>query len=77
MDEGWAANLPMGFMEKYYPEHRYFERFVERFEGTNGKETEMRLMDLSYGLTSYDAYRVHAYVRAGIGLSLPSGCPWG
>lgn len=63
MDEGWAAFLPIGFMDKYYPERRYFERFVERFEGVNGKEIEMRLMDLSYALGSYEGYRIHAYVR--------------
>ena len=63
MDEGWAANLPIGFMDKYFPDHRYLERTVERFEGVNGMESEMRLMDLSYGLTGWDAYRIHAYVR--------------
>jgi hypothetical protein len=63
MDEGWAANLPIGYMNANFPEHNYFERFVASFEQINGKEREMALMTLSYGLGSYDAYRSHAYVR--------------
>jgi hypothetical protein len=63
MDEGWAAGLPIGFMDKLFPEQKYLERFVSRFEGINGKEREMTLMTLSYSLGSYDGYRVHAYVR--------------
>jgi aminopeptidase N len=63
MDEGWAANLPIGFMNEYFPERNYLERFVGSFENINGKEREMTLMTLSNAIGSYDAYRVHAYVR--------------
>ncbi len=63
MDEGWAANLPIGFMDEYFPDRNYLERFVGSFEHMNGKEREMTLMVLSNGLGSYDGYRIHAYVR--------------
>ena len=63
MDEGWAANLPIGFMDEFYPESNYLQRFITRFEGFNGKEREMTLMTLSNAIGSWDAYRVHAYVR--------------
>ena len=66
MDEGWAAFLPMGFGEKYFPEYPYRKRFVERFEGTNGTEREATLITLSYNLGDYDSYRVHAYVRSAL-----------
>lgn len=63
MDEGWAANLPIGYLNEYFPERKYMERFVSGFEGINGKEREMSLMTLSNAVGSYDAYRTHAYVR--------------
>ena len=63
MDEGWAANLPIGFMDELFPERNYLERFVGGFEKINGKEREMTLMTMSYSLGSYDAYRSHAYVK--------------
>jgi len=63
MDEGWAANLPIEYMNANFSERNYLERFVTGFEQINGKEREMTAMTLSYGLGSYDAYRSHAYVR--------------
>jgi aminopeptidase N len=63
MDEGWAANLPIGFMNEYFPDRKYQQRFVDGFENINGKEREMTLMTLSNAIGSYDAYRSHAYVR--------------
>jgi len=63
MDEGWAAYLPSGFMEKYYPGWNYEARRVDAFEGFNGKERESNLMTLSYLLEAYDTYRNHAYNR--------------
>jgi hypothetical protein len=63
MDEGWAANLPIGFINEYFPDRKYLQRFVDGFENINGKEREMTLMTLSNAIGSYDAYRSHAYVR--------------
>ena len=64
MDEGWAAYLPSGFMEKYYPEWNYFERRVKTFEDFNGKEQETSLMVLSYLIAGYQSYRHHAYNKS-------------
>lgn len=64
MDEGWAVFLPIGFMEKYYPEHYYFKRVMHRFEGMSGSEKEVTLMTLSYQIGDYNSYRVHAYNRS-------------
>jgi hypothetical protein len=63
MDEGWAAFLPIGFMQKYYPEYYYFKRVMNRFEGMSGSEKEVTLMTLSYQIGDYNSYRVHAYNR--------------
>jgi hypothetical protein len=64
MDEGWAAFLPCGFMQKYYPDWNYDLRRVISFENFNGKERESNLMTLSYLLSAYDTYRNHAYNRS-------------
>ena len=64
MDEGWAAFLPIGFTEKYYPEYYYFKRVMNRFEGLSGSEKEVTLMTLSYQIGDYNSYRVHAYNRS-------------
>ena len=64
MDEGWAAFLPIGFMEKYYPEYGYFKRVMHRFEGLSGSEKEATLMTLSYQIGDYNSYRIHAYNRS-------------
>ena len=66
MDEGWAAFLPIGFMEKYYPEYNYFKRIMQRFEGLSGTEKEVTLMTLSYQIGDYNSYRVHAYNRSAL-----------
>ncbi len=64
MDEGWAAFLPIGFMQKYYPEYYYFKRVMHRFEGLSGSEKEVTLMTLSYQIGDYNSYRIHAYNRS-------------
>ncbi len=64
MDEGWAAFLPIGFMEKYYPKYYYFKRVMHRFEAMSGTEKEVTLMTLSYQIGDYNSYRVHAYNRS-------------
>ena len=64
MDEGWAAFLPIGFMEKYYPEYYYFKQIKNRFEGMSGTEKEATLMTLSYHIGDYSSYRIHAYNRS-------------
>ena len=63
MDEGWAAFLPIGFTQKYYPEYYYLNRIMNRFEGISGSEKEVTLMTLSYQIGDYNSYRVHAYNR--------------
>jgi len=63
MDEGWAANLPIGYMDAYFPDYNYLARYLSTFENINGKEREMTLMTLSNSAGYYDSYRVHAYVR--------------
>ncbi len=64
MDEGWAALLTYQIIEKLYPEYNYFSRIKSGFENMSGKEKEVPLMYLSYQITNYNSYRVHAYNRS-------------
>ena len=64
MDEGWAAFLPIGFMQEYFPDNGYFKRILQRFEGLSGSEKEVTLMTLSYQIGDYNSYRIHAYNRS-------------
>lgn len=66
MDEGWAAFLPAGFMEKYYPNWDYEMKRVNAFENFNGREKESNLITLSYLISAYDSYRNHAYNRPAV-----------
>lgn len=63
MDEGWAAFLTIGYLEKYHPEFPYLQYRVPGFESINGTEKESTLMTLSYNIVDYGSYRMHAYNR--------------
>jgi len=64
MDEGWAAYLTYQIMDVVEPENNYMEKLCRRFESINGSEKEVSLMTMSYDITDYMAYRVHAYNRS-------------
>ncbi len=66
MDEGWAAYLTYQMMDEVDPGNNYMERISRRFENLNGSEKEAGLMTLSYNITDYRAYRVHAYNRSAL-----------
>ncbi|MBU2555468.1 MAG: M1 family metallopeptidase [Bacteroidetes bacterium] len=69
IDEGWAAYTTNEIMQELDPEYHYFERLVAAFEGVNGREREVPLMYLSYQITDYRSYRVHAYNRSAMALA--------
>jgi hypothetical protein len=64
MDEGWASYLTYQMMDEVDPENNYLEYVSHRFENLNGSEKEVSLMTLSYNITDYNTYRIHAYNRS-------------
>lgn len=66
MDEGWATYLTYQIMDVVEPDNNYMENLSMRFENINGSEKEVSLMTMSYNITDYSAYRVHAYNRSSL-----------
>jgi hypothetical protein len=66
MDEGWANYMTRFVYDSLSPDYNYFSRVVSGFESINGKEKEVPLSDLSYQITNWRAYRIHAYNRPSV-----------
>jgi len=66
MDEGWAAYMTYQMMEEFEEGNNYMELLSAKFQNINGLEKEVSLMTLSYNITNYAAYRVHAYNRGAL-----------
>jgi hypothetical protein len=52
--------------DSLFPNYKYSERIVSSFVKLNGKEKEVPLSILSYQITNWQSYRVHAYNRPAI-----------
>ena len=63
MDEGWANYMTRFIFDSLAPDYHYFARVINTFESLSGKEKEVPESILSYQITHWKAYRVHAYNR--------------
>jgi len=70
MDEGWARYLPTGFLEKYAPEDKYFQRTVAQYENFAGSENELPPMIPTYIFNDYQTQRMAAYTRPAVAYHL-------
>lgn len=66
MDEGWARYFPKGFLEKFEPGDKYFQRIISQYENFAGSENELPPIIPTYIFNDYQTQRMAAYTRPAV-----------
>ncbi|MBE0650285.1 MAG: M1 family metallopeptidase [Bacteroidales bacterium] len=63
MDEGWATFFTGAFLNQYFPENHYAQRYAGVFSRTSGRQMELPMMIPSNSFDNWPNYSIQAYVR--------------